>query len=180
MRAILALAAFAALALPALAQQPPRPSAQPPASRPPAQAQPAPPPAPSAPAPQTLFPCRSATEVCHVGVVINNQVSVLFTNSDKADGIESKPIDVTDAAGSKLDLGRHEGQVVMLTGEYDPKTGLTKAELVEAASPLVSFAIKVLLSGDEGEDEEEQAAQPAPPPPAPGRSGAPQQPAPRR
>jgi hypothetical protein len=115
-----------------------------------------------------------------VGVVINNQVSVLFTNSDKADGIESKPIDVTDAAGSKLDLGRHEGQVVMLTGEYDPKTGLTKAELVEAASPLVSFAIKVLLSGDEGEDEEEQAAQPAPPPPAPGRSSAPQQPAPRR
>jgi hypothetical protein len=179
MRAILALAAFAAFTLPTLAQQQPRPSAQPPASRPPAQAQPAPPPAPAA-APPTLFPCRTATEVCHVGVVINNQVSVLFTNSDKADGIESKPIDVVDAAGAKLDLGRYEGQVVMLTGEYDPKTGLTKAELVEAASPLVSFAIKVLLSGDEGEDQEEQAAQPAPPPPAPGRSGAPQQPAPRR
>jgi hypothetical protein len=173
MRAILALAAFAASALPALAQQQPRPSAQPPASRPPAQAQPAPP-----PAPPTLFPCRTATEVCHVGVVINNQVSVLFTNSDKADGIESKPIDVTDAAGSKLNLGRHEGQVVMLTGDYDPNAGLTKAELVEAASPLVSFAIKVLLSGEDSEEEEEQAAQPAPPPPA--RSGAPQQPAPRR
>ena len=175
MRAILALAAFAASALPALAQQQPRPSAQPPASRPPAQAQPAPP-----PAPPTLFPCRTATEVCHVGVVINNQVSVLFTNSDKANGIESKPIDVTDAAGAKLDLGRHEGQVVMLTGDYDPNAGLTKAELVEAASPLVSFAIKVLLSGEDSEEEEEQAAQPAPPPPAPGRSGAPQQPAPRR
>ena len=175
MRAILAFAALAAFALPALAQQqPPRPSPQQPAPRPPAaQAQPAPAP----PAPPTLFPCRTATEVCHVGVVINNQVSVLFTNSDKADGFESKPIDATDAAGAKLDLGRHEGQVVMLTGDYDPKTGLTKAELVEAASPLVSFAIKVLLSG---EDEEEQAAQPAPPPPAPGRSGAPQQPAPRR
>lgn len=178
MRAILALAALAAFALPALAQQqPPRPSPQQPAPRPPAaQAQPAPAP----PAPPTLFPCRTATEVCHVGVVINNHVSVLFTNSDKADGIESKPIDATDAAGAKLDLGRHEGQVVMLTGEYDPKAGLTKAELVEAASPLVSFAIKVLLSGEEGEDEEEQPPQPAPPPPAPGRSGAPPQPAPRR
>jgi hypothetical protein len=153
MRAILAFAALAAFALPALAQQqPPRPSPQQPAPRPPAaQAQPAPAP----PAPPTLFPCRTATEVCHVGVVINNQVSVLFTNSDKADGFESKPIDATDAAGAKLDLGRHEGQVVMLTGDYDPKTGLTKAELVEAASPLVSFAIKVLLSGEEGEDEEE-------------------------
>jgi hypothetical protein len=178
MRAILALAALAAFALPALAQQqPPRPSPQQPAPRPPAaQAQPAPAP----PAPPTLFPCRTATEVCHVGVVINNQVSVLFTNSDKADGIESKPIDATDAAGAKLDLGRHEGQVVMLTGDYDPKTGLTKAELVEAASPLVSFAIKVLLSGEEGEDEEEQPPQPAPPPPAPGRSGSPPQAAPRR
>jgi len=178
MRVALAVAALAALTLPALAQQP-RPPQQQPAPRPPAQAQPAPPPAP---APPTLFPCRTATEVCHVGVVINNQVSVLFSNSDKADGIESKPIDVTDAAGSKLDLSRHEGQVVMLTGDYDPKTGLTKAELVEAASPLVSFAIKVLLSGEEGEEEAEQPQQPAPPPPSQGRSGAQpqQQPAPRR
>jgi hypothetical protein len=106
-----------------------------------------------------------------VGVVINNQVSVLFTNAEKAEGIESKPIDATDAAGGKLDLSRHEGQVVMLTGDYDAKAGLIKAELVEAASPLVSFAIKVLLSGDEGEEEPEQTA-----PPPPSRQGS--QPAP--
>lgn len=169
MRVTLALAALAALTVPALAQQQPRPSAPPPAA--PAQAQAAP------PAPQSLFPCRSATEVCHVGVVINNQVSVLFTNAEKADGIESKPVDVTSAAGSKLDLSRHEGQVVMLTGEYDAKAGLTKAELVEAASPLLSFAIKVLLSGEETEEEETQQA---PPPAQPARPTGQPPAAPRR
>ena len=148
-------AALAALSLPALAQGQP---ARPPASqRPPAPApQQAQPPAPP------IFLCRTAEEVCTLGIVTgNNQVAVIFTNAQGAEGVD-KPIDVFsgDGPGSPLDLSPNLGRVVLLSGGYDPKAGLTKAELVEAASPLISTLIKAQVagSGDEG---------------APGRGGKP-------
>ena len=49
------------------------------------------------------------------------------------------------------------GRIVMLTGTYDTQAGLTKAELVEVASPLVSLVVKAQLGGEEE------------PPPAAGR-----------
>jgi hypothetical protein len=54
-----------------------------------------------------------------------------------------------DAPGTPLDLAPHLGRVVMLTGALDPKLGLSKAELVEVASPLLSFALKSMLTGDD-------------------------------
>lgn len=148
-RSILAAAAAALLVCPALAQQ--RSQGRPPAQARPAQAQP---PA-QAPGP-ALFPCRTEKEVCYIGVVVGSQLAILFTNAPGAETMEPKPITVfSDAAGSggeapaKLDLAQHEGRVVMLTGEYDPKVGLTKAELVDVASPLLSFALKSQVSGQE-------------------------------
>lgn len=156
MRLAIAAAALAALSLPALAQgQPARPpTGQRPPAPAPQQAQP--------PAPPPIFLCRTAEEVCTLGIVTgNNQVAVIFTNAQGAEGVD-KPIDVFsgDGPGSPLDLSPNLGRVVLLTGGYDPKAGLTKAELVEAASPLVSTLIKAQVagSGDEG---------------APGRGGKP-------
>ena len=92
----------------------------------------------------------------YLGVVTGpNQVAILFTNNPQAEGVESKPVDVlssdTPAAagsGTPLDLGQHLGRVVMLTGTYDAQAGLTKAELVEVASPLVSLTVKAQLLAD--------------------------------
>jgi hypothetical protein len=138
----------------------------------PAAAQPAPKgPPPKAPpppkdAPQTdpvaamLFPCRTPEETCYVGVVKDGKVTVLFTNDRKADEIAGKPVAVT---GDGLDLAKNENRTVMLVGTFDPKDGLTKAEVVDVASPLVAFALKTTIGGgeaDEGGDEP-----PAPPPP---------------
>src|SRR3954466_3151777 len=110
--------------------------------RPPASARPRPPPAakrppgaqqqPQPPEPPPIFLCRTAEEVCTLGIVTgNNQIVVIFTNAPGAEGV-AKPIDVSSGDGSPLDLSQNMGRVVLLTGAYDPKTGLTKAELVEA------------------------------------------------
>ncbi|TNC12119.1 hypothetical protein FF100_17985 [Methylobacterium terricola] len=109
-----------------------------------------------------LFPCRTPEETCYVGVVKDGKVTVLFTNDRKADEIAGKPMAVS---GDGLDLAKTENRTVMLVGSYDPKDGLTKAEVVDVASPLVAFALKSTIGGgepDEGGDEP-----PAPPPPAP-------------
>jgi len=148
MRAMIVMAAVAAFMTTASAQQgrppgqapkPPGPSAQPRA--------------PAPPAPPPIFPCRTAEEICFLGVVMGkNQVAVLFTNAEKAEGIDAKPIDVLTgdaSAPAPLDLAPHTGRVVMLTGAYDAQAGLTKAELVEVGSPLLSLVVKAQLGGEE-------------------------------
>jgi hypothetical protein len=163
MRHVLAIAAMAALVSSAAAQQgrPPAPQAKPPAQ-------------PAAPALPPIFPCRTAEEVCFLGVVTGkNEVVVVFTNAEKADGIDAKPIAVAAAAAPgavaamPLDLAPHLGRIVMLTGTYDPQAGLTKAELVEVASPLVSLVVKAQLGA------EEEPSPPAGKPQPPQRSQAP-------
>ena len=147
MRIVIALAALAALVSSAEGQQ-----GRPPGQKPPAKPQQAAP-----PAPPPIFPCRTADEVCHLGVVTgSNEVLVLFTNAPQTAGIEDKPVKVLSgdspgAAGSAtlLDLSQHMGRVVMLTGAFDREAGLTKAELVEVASPLLSLSIKAQLAGEE-------------------------------
>ena len=150
MRKVVVVAAVALLVSSAAAQQgrPPGPQGKPP-------------PQPAAPAPPPIFPCRTAEEICFLGVVTGkNEIAVVFTNAEKADGIEAKPIPVTAAAAPgavaalPLDLAPHLGRIVMLTGTYDPQAGLTKAELVEVASPLASLVVKAQLGAEE------------PPPPA--------------
>jgi hypothetical protein len=154
MRELIAVAALAALITSAAAQQA-RPPGQSP--KPPAQSQPRAP----APPPLAIFPCRTAEEVCFLAVVTGkSQVAVLFTNADKAEGIDAKPVEVSTgdspgAGGTPLDLTQHVGRIVMLTGAYDAQAGVTKAELVEVASPLVSLVVKAQIGGDE-----------EPPPPA--------------
>jgi len=163
MRNLIVTAALAALVAPAAAQQARPPGAQKPA---PSQQRPAQP-----PAPPPVFPCRSAEEVCFLGVVTgNNEVAVLFTNAPQTEGIDAKPIavmtgDSPGAAGSatKMDLAAHLGRVVMLTGTYDPQAGVTKAELVEVASPLLSLTIKAQLSLEEP-PEPQPAGKPQPKP----------------
>ena len=161
MRTLLAITALAALVASTEAQQARSPGPKP--AAPPQQ--PAPPPPP-------IFPCRTAEEVCYLGIVTgNNEIAVLFTNAEKAEGIDGKPIEVLtgDAGAAAMDLTQHMGRVVMLTGAYDPQAGVTKAELVEVASPLVSLIVKGQLGGEE-----------EPPPPA-GKPPQPQQrQAPRR
>ena len=162
MRTLMCVAALALLASSAAAQQP-RPQGQqkPPA---PARAQPQP------PAPPPLFPCRTTAEICYLGVVTGpNQVAILFTNNPQAEGVESKPVDVlssdTPAAagsGTPLDLGQHLGRVVMLTGTYDAQAGLTKAELVEVASPLVSLTVKAQLLAEEAQAAPQRGGKPQP------------------
>ncbi|MFH6786215.1 MULTISPECIES: hypothetical protein [Methylobacterium] len=151
---LLALAAAVPTLGPAAAQPAPKgPKAPPP---PPKEA---PPPDPTA---AMLFPCRTPEETCYVGVVKDGKVTVLFTNDRKADEIAGQPMAVS---GEGLDLAKTENRTVMLVGSYDPKDGLTKAEVVDVASPLVAFALKSTIGGgepDEGGDEP-----PAPPPPAP-------------
>lgn len=155
MRPALALTLLALTAsLPAAAQPAPKgPKAPPP-----------PPPPKEAPAPDPtaamLFPCRTPEETCYVGVVKDGKVTVLFTNDRKADEIAGKPMAVS---GEGLDLAKTENRTVMLVGSYDPKDGLTKAEVVDVASPLVAFALKSTIGG--GEPDESADEPPAPPPP---------------
>jgi hypothetical protein len=164
MRHLITVAALAALVASADAQQARPPSGQ----KPPAQAQQK---APPAPPPTPVIMCRTAEEVCFLGIVTGqNQVLVVFTNAQQAEGIDDKPVtvltgDSPGAAGSAtpMDLAPHLGRVVMLTGTYDPQAGLTKAELVEVASPLVSLTLKAQLGVEEPE-----------PQPPPQRGGKPQ------
>lgn len=141
--ALIALAASAAFA-----QAPSRPAARSPAAAP---SQP--------PAPSPIYPCRASGEVCFLGIVVGSQVLVLYTNAPGATGLD-KPIDVTAGENAKVDLTPNAGRVVMLTGTLDPKAGLTKAELVEVASPLASLAIKAQLAGGGPEEAAPKAAAP--------------------
>ena len=146
MRALIGLAALAALTVPSLAQQPRPPGQRPPAQRP--QAQPPTPPAP----PPGMFPCRTEGETCFIGVVTGpSQIAVMFTNAPQAEGIEAKPVDLSsgDAPGAALDLAGSVGRVVMVTGAYAAASGITKAQVVDTASPLLSFMMKQ-SAGDEG------------------------------
>jgi hypothetical protein len=177
MRLLIITAAIAALTLPAVAQQQQpqqrpqqgqpqqRPQQQQPQQRP----QQAPPPQaqqqPPAPVPG-MFACRTEPEICYVGIVIgSNLVSVLYTNDPKGEGIDEKPVTVLAPTGAPADLSQHNGKVVMLTGEYSAQSGLSKAEVVDVAGPLLSFAIKSMLSG--GGDEEEPEPEPPPQKPQP-------------
>jgi hypothetical protein len=148
MRALICLAALAALTVPSLAQQPRPQGSRPPAQRPQAQ-----PPAPPAP-PPGFFPCRTEGETCFIGVVTGpSQIAVLFTNAPQAEGIEAKPVDLSsaEASGSALDLAASLGRVVMVTGAYAAASGITKAQVVDTASPLLSFMMKQAAGGDEGQ-----------------------------
>jgi hypothetical protein len=153
MRLLILTAAVAAISFPAFAQQG-RPQQQ---QRPPAQQQQAaPPPQEAAPAPG-MFACRTEAEVCYIGIVTGKgQVQVLYSNDPKAEGIEEKPINA-----GPTDLTPHLGKVVMIVGAYSAQGGLSNVEVVDVAGPLLSFAIKSMLSGS-GEEEEEE---PEPPPP---------------
>jgi hypothetical protein len=154
MRLAIVTAALAALSFPALAQQqlPPGPGRPPPPPRPP-QAQPQPP----AP-PPGMFPCRSQAEVCHVGVVSGPaQVTLVFSNAPQGQAAEGKPVAVQGA-----DLAPHVGKAVMLTGDLGPG-GITGAQVVDVAGPLLSFVIKQ-SAGDDGP----QGGPPRGGPPRPG------------
>ena len=155
MRPALALTLLALTAsLPAAAQPAPKGPKAPPPPPPPKEAlQPD-------PTAAMLFPCRTPEETCYVGVVKDGKVTVLFTNDRKADEIAGKPMAVS---GEGLDLAKTENRTVMLVGSYDPKDGLTKAEVVDVASPLVAFALKSTIGG--GEPDESADEPPAPPPP---------------
>jgi hypothetical protein len=150
MRYLITAVAFTALVTSAEAQQGKPQGGQ----KPPAQAQQR---APQPPPPPPIFPCRTSEEVCFLGVVTgNNEVLVIFTNAPQAEGIDAKPVavltgDSPGAAGSAtaMDLAPHLGRVVMLTATYDPQAGLTKAELVEVASPLASLIVKAQLAVEE-------------------------------
>lgn len=158
MRILLASAFIAALSASAVAQQG-RPAAPAkPAGAPPAQGQ-------AQPAGPTVFPCRTPDEICFLGIVTApTQVSILFTNAPGAESIEATPVTVSagEAGGAPLDMAQNVGRVVMLTGAYDAKAGVTKAQLVEVASPLVSALIKLQAGGEEEE-----------PPPPPAQKGKP-------
>lgn len=157
MRLALSVAALAFLAVPSFAQQPrgaapARPAAPSQSARPPA-----PPQQPPAP-PPGFFPCRTEAEICYIGVVSGpSQIAILFTNNQQADNVGG-PVELSsgEQPGQPLDLGQSVGRVVMLTGVFDPKTGMTRAEVVDTASPLLSFMLKAQFTGDE-------PAQPAPP-----------------
>lgn len=154
MRRLILTAAAAAIAFPALAQQgrPQQQQQKPPAQQ--QQQQAAPPAQEAAPMPG-MFACRTETEVCYIGIVTGKgQVQVLYSNDPKAEGIEAKPVNA-----GPTDLTPHIGKVVMMVGAYSPQGGLSNVEVVDAAGPLLSFAIKSMLSGG-GEEEEE----PEPPP----------------
>jgi hypothetical protein len=161
MRLLVTAAALAALSSSAFAQQP-RPQQQPPQQQRPAQQQQQPAqqqPAQQQAEPQApgMFACRTEQEVCYIGIVLgNNQVSVLYTTDTRAEGIDGKPVAVQGAQ-----LGQHAGRVVMLTGTYNAQSGLSGAEVVDVASPLLSFAIKSMLS-NAGQEEEEPEPAPQP------------------
>jgi hypothetical protein len=144
MRIAMLVVAFTALACVQQAQAAPK-KAPPPK-------QPAAPEA--APAPQPgMFPCRTENEVCYVAIVTGkNTVAVQFSNAPQSDGIDDKPQNVfsDDAASTALDLSQDLGRVVMLTGTYDAAKGISKAQVVDVASPLLSFLVKTQLgSGDD-------------------------------
>lgn len=143
MRALLSLALLLPLAFTSAAEAQQRKGAKPAAA--------------PEPPPLQIFPCRTQEEVCHLGVVVGSQVAILYTNAPAAQGVDPTPVDVTGSDGQKVDMTKNAGRVVMLTGDYDPKAGISKAEVVEVASPLASLAIKAQLAG--GADE---------PPPAKG------------
>jgi type II secretory pathway pseudopilin PulG len=116
----------------------------------------------AAPAPG-MFACRTEAEVCYVGIVITpSTVSVLYTNDPNGEGIEAKPVSVNLAPG-QVDLSQYAGRVVMMIGKYSAQGGLTGVQVVDAAGPLLSFAIKSMLSGG-GDEEEEEEPEPPPPP----------------
>jgi hypothetical protein len=83
----------------------------------------------------------------------------MFTNDQKAEGLEAKPVDLSsaDAPGASLDLPANLGRVVMVTGAYAQATGITKAQVVDTASPLLSFMLKQ-AGGDEGAQAPPRAA----------------------
>jgi hypothetical protein len=138
MRLAIVTAALAALSLPALAQPQPAPG-RPPAPQRPPQAQPQPP----AP-PPGMFPCRSQAEVCHIGVAGGAaQIVLIYSNAPQGQAAEGKSIAVQGA-----DLAPHVGKAVMLTGELGP-SGITGAQVVEVAGPMLSFLIKQ-SAGDDG------------------------------
>jgi len=115
--------------------------------------QPAAAPAPAAPEPG-FFPCRSEAEICFIGIVTGkNSVAVQFSNAPQSDNIAEKPQNVfsDDAGATALDLSQDLGRVVMLTGSYDAAKGISKAAVVDVASPILSFMIKSQL--DSGEDQ---------------------------
>ena len=100
------------------------------------------------PPPPPLYPCRTAEEICFLGIVMGDKVAVVFTNAPNAKGIDEKPVEVTGDSG-KIDLSKDDGRVVMLTGSFDPKAGLTKAAVVEVASPLASLIVKAQIAGQQ-------------------------------
>ncbi|MGD9845761.1 MAG: hypothetical protein AB7O60_12675 [Variibacter sp.] len=148
MRRLLLVAAVVVFSAPALAQQ-----------RPPAQNRaPAPPPAQAqqqAPAePAGMFPCRTQAEVCHVIAVGSaNQGTLLYSNAPAAEGKEGGAVNVQGA-----DLAQHVGKVVMLSGEFGA-AGIANAHVIDVAGPLLSFAIKLQMSGGGGDDEEDDTPQ---------------------
>ena len=162
MRILITAVALAVLIGSAEAQQARPQSGQ----KPPAQAQQR---APQPPPPPPIFPCRTREEVCFLGVVTgNNEVLVVFTNAPQAEGIDAKPVavltgDSPGAAGSAtpMDLAPHLGRVVMLTATYDPQAGLTKADLVEVASPLASLVVKAQLAVEEPPEQPQRGGKPA-------------------
>jgi hypothetical protein len=162
MRLAIVTATLAALSLPAAAQPQPGPGRPPPPARPP-QAQPQPP----APPPPGMFPCRTEAETCHIGVAGGaNQMMLIFSSAPQGQAAEGKPIAVQG-----VDLGPHVGKVVMLTGELGPN-GITGAQVVEVAGPLLSFLIKQNVGDD--------APQAQAPPPRGGPPKPPGPPPPRR
>lgn len=162
MRLLVVAAAVAALSVPAFAQQqrPPQQQQQrAPAPQQQAQPQDAPAPAPG------MFACRTETETCFIAIVTSpTQVSVLYTNDPAAEGVEQQVVNVQGAPGSQANLGQHAGRVVMLTGRYSAQGGLTGVEVVDVASPLLSFAIKSMLAGEGEIEEEEEEPEPEPAP----------------
>jgi len=176
MRLFIIAAAVAAMTVPALAQQQRPPQQQQQQQQRPAQQQQQQQ-RPAQPAPQQqaqpqepavapgMFACRTEAELCFIAIVTGpNQVSVLYTNDPSADGIEQQPVSAQLSPTAQGSLAQHTGRVVMLTGRYSQQTGLTGVEVVDVAGPLLSFAIKSMLSGQGEMDEEEEEPEQQPPP----------------
>jgi hypothetical protein len=88
----------------------------------------------------------------------DGKLAVLFTNHEQGDAIADKPITVQGPS-----LSANVGGVVMLTGEFS-NGSLNNAQLVEAAGPLLSFAIKSAQGGDDGPPARGGGKPPAKPP----------------
>jgi hypothetical protein len=158
MRVAIVTATLAALSLPAAAQPQPGPGRPPPSARPP-QAQPQPP----AP-PPGMFPCRTQTEICHIGIASGaGQMMLIFSSAPQGQAAEGKPIAVQG-----VDLGPHVGKAVMLTGDLGPN-GITGAQVVEVAGPLLSFLLKQGVGDDAPPGPPPSGGPPKPPGPPPPR-----------